>query len=172
MGAGKSTVGRALAERLGWGFEDLDQRVERRERRSVAEIFRDSGEAEFRFAEQRALQQLLTEVIEGTDQVRNRIIALGGGAFAHEATASLIAAAGVPTVFLDAGIEELWARCTQHAKEQGAERPMLGSSSGFRDLYEKRRPCYLKASMRQETGGKSIAEIVTELIQTLGLTAC
>jgi len=97
MGAGKSTVGRALAERLGWGFEDLDQRVERRERRSVAEIFRDSGEAEFRFAEQRALQQLLTEVIEGTDQVRNRIIALGGGAFAHEATARTAIKSGAMT---------------------------------------------------------------------------
>jgi len=51
MGAGKSSVGRVLAEHLGWTFEDLDDRIERRERRKVTEIFRDAGEAGFRHAE-------------------------------------------------------------------------------------------------------------------------
>jgi shikimate kinase len=166
MGAGKTSVGRALAERLGWIFEDLDEQVERRARRSVAEIFRDSGESEFRRAEREALQELLAEVISGS----RRVIALGGGAFAQEASASLIEAAGVPTVFLDAGIEELWSRCTQQATSQGIERPMLSNSSQFRSLYEERRPHYSRASLRQETGGKPIDEIVAELIRALDLS--
>ena len=60
MGAGKSSVGRALGEKLGWAFEDLDERIERRERRKVHEIFRHSGEDEFRRAEHVALKELLT----------------------------------------------------------------------------------------------------------------
>ena len=62
MGAGKSSVGRALGQRLNWIFEDLDDRIEARERRTVAEIFRDSGELEFRRAEHAALQQVLAGI--------------------------------------------------------------------------------------------------------------
>ena len=56
MGAGKSSVGRALGQRLNWIFEDLDDRIQAREGRTVAEIFRDSGESEFRRAEHAALR--------------------------------------------------------------------------------------------------------------------
>ena len=59
MGAGKSSVGAALGRRLNWIFEDLDDRIERRERRTVAEIFRESGEPAFRRAERSALQDVL-----------------------------------------------------------------------------------------------------------------
>jgi shikimate kinase len=166
MGAGKSSVGRALALQLGWEFEDLDSRVEQRERRSVAEIFRGSGEAEFRRAEHGAMQELIAEVSAGSEWV----IALGGGAFAQEVTSSLIEASKIPTVFLDADADELWARCTRQAREQETERPLLADALGFRELYEERRPHYLKASMRQETGGKTIPEITAELIQALGLS--
>ncbi len=61
MGAGKSSVGRALGQQLNWLFEDLDDRIQAREGRTVAEIFRDSGEAEFRRAEHAALQHVLQE---------------------------------------------------------------------------------------------------------------
>ena len=92
MGAGKSTVGRALAEQLGWTFEDLDERIERREQRKVPEIFRESGEAEFRRAEHAALRELLPELRSGAE----RIVALGGGAFVEKRNARLLEAAGVP----------------------------------------------------------------------------
>jgi len=59
MGAGKTSVGRALGGRLGWRFQDLDERVQAREGRSVADIFRESGETEFRRAEHAALRELL-----------------------------------------------------------------------------------------------------------------
>ncbi|HTS09821.1 MAG TPA: shikimate kinase, partial [Candidatus Eisenbacteria bacterium] len=57
MGAGKTSVGRTLGQRLNWAFEDLDDRIQQREGRTIAEIFRDSGELEFRRAEHNALRQ-------------------------------------------------------------------------------------------------------------------
>ncbi len=165
MGAGKSSVGRALGERLGWTFEDLDERIERRERRKVPEIFRDSGEQAFRRAEHAALKELLSELRSGAE----RIVALGGGAFAQKRNAKLIEAGGVSTVFLEAGVGELWRRCRQQAEQQGTERPLLSSLESFRELYETRRPHYLQARFRQETGGKTVAEIAAELVQALGL---
>jgi shikimate kinase len=165
MGAGKSSVGRALAEKMGWTFEDLDERIERREQQKVPEIFRELGEAEFRRAEHEALKELLQGVRAGTE----RVIALGGGAFVQKRNAELVETRKVPTVFLDADVDELWRRCRLQAEQQGIERPLLGSLEGFRELYEQRRPHYLKASLRQETGGKNVEGIVAEVIQALGL---
>jgi shikimate kinase len=165
MGAGKSSVGRSLGERLGWMFEDLDDRIERRERRRVPEIFRESGESGFRRAEHAALKELLSELQTGAE----KIVALGGGAFVQKRNARLIEAAGVPTVFLDAGLEELWRRCREQGERQGIERPLLGNVESFRELYEARQPHYLKASFRQETGGKTVEEIAAEVVQALGL---
>jgi shikimate kinase len=165
MGAGKSSVGRALAEQLGWTFEDLDDRVERREGRKVPEIFRDSGEVGFRRAEHAALKELMRELQTAPE----RIVALGGGAFAQKENARLVEAAGVPTIFLDAGVDELWRRCRRQAEQEGMERPLRGSPERFGELYQARRRHYLKASFRQETGGKSVEEIATEVIEALGL---
>ncbi|MGA9509435.1 MAG: shikimate kinase [Candidatus Sulfotelmatobacter sp.] len=165
MGAGKSTVGRALAGRLGWTFEDLDDRIEQREKQKVAEIFRNAGEAEFRRAEHEALKELLKGLHSGSEKV----IAFGGGAFVQQSNVSLLDAANLATVFLDAGVEELLARCQRQSETQGVERPLLGSPEHFRQLYEKRRPHYLRARFRQATAGKEIQEIVTSLIQVLGL---
>jgi shikimate kinase len=166
MGAGKSSVGRKLGDLLGWAFEDLDERIELRERRTVAEIFRDSGEAAFRHAEHTALKELLKALRSG----EGKVVALGGGAFVPERNAALIEAEGVPTVFLDASVEELWQRCGEQAERQGMERPLLsGYVERFRELYETRRPYYLKARYRQETSGKKITAIAAEVIQALGL---
>lgn len=166
MGAGKTSVGRAMGKLLGWAFEDLDERIELRERRAVAEIFRDSGEAAFRKAEHVALKELLKEL----RSVPEKVVALGGGAFVPARNTALIEAAGVPTVFLDASVEELWQRCGEQAERQGVERPLLsGYVEKFRELYEGRRPHYLKARHRQETGGKKVAAIAAEVIQALGL---
>jgi shikimate kinase len=165
MGAGKSSVGQALGELLGWPFEDLDARIELREGRKVPEIFRDSGEAAFRWAEQAALRELLGEFGDGT----RRILALGGGAFAQRQNARLIAGSGVPSVFLDADVMELWQRCVEQAEQDGIERPLLGSLENFRKLYAARRPHYLKASFRQPTGGKTVEQIAAEVAQALGL---
>ena len=165
MGAGKSSVGRALGQRLNWVFEDLDDRIATREGRSVAEIFRDSGESEFRRAEHAALQQVLRELRAGGA----RIVALGGGTFVQKENAALLKASGLPTIFLDAPIEELWQRCCTQASELGTERPLLGSLEQFRKLYETRRRHYSKASLQIQTGNRAVETIVSEIAATLGL---
>jgi shikimate kinase len=165
MGAGKTSVGRALADQLNWVFEDLDDRIQQRERRTVAEIFRDSGEPAFRQAEHAALEQVLEELRGGVA----RVVALGGGAFVQEDNAGMLLASGVPTVFLDAPVEQLWQRCSQQASETGAERPLLSSMEQFRSLHERRRKSYMKASVKMETGSRTINTIAAELAEILHL---
>jgi shikimate kinase len=167
MGAGKSTVGRALGQRLNWTFEDLDDRIATREGRSVAEIFRDSGESEFRRAEHAALQQLLAELRGGIA----RIIALGGGTFAQEQNHKAILASGVRTIFLDAPLPELWQRCARQTNLE-VERPLQTSETQFRQLHEKRLPFYRTASLRFDTSGKQVEAVAAEIaekLQELGL---
>ena len=165
MGAGKTSVGCALGQRLNWVFEDLDDRIERREGRTIAEIFRDSGEAAFRRAESAALRQILEEVRGG----ESRIVALGGGAFVQKANAELLKSAGVPTVFLDAPVEELWRRCCKQATESGADRPLLQNIEQFRKLCQNRRKSYLEASLKMETGDRAVGAIAAEVAEVLGL---
>jgi shikimate kinase len=165
MGAGKTSVGRALGQRLNWIFEDLDDRIQSREGRTVAEIFQDSGETEFRRAEHAALQHVLQELRGGGA----RIVALGGGAFVQRENAALLKAFSAPTVFLDAPIEELWQRCCTQASETGAERPLLRSVEQFRKLYETRRNSYRKAALKVQTGKRTVESISAEIVQKLSL---
>jgi shikimate kinase len=158
MGAGKTSVGRSLARRLGWSFEDLDDRIQARAQRSIAGIFRDLGEAEFRRLENVALRELLSEPAAGC-----RVVALGGGAFSSPENAALLERARV--VFLDGPAEELFRRCRREQRE----RPMLRNAEEFRDLYEQRRPFYSKAPCRVDTAGKDIEELATEVACSLGL---
>jgi shikimate kinase len=165
MGAGKSSVGRALGQRLNWVFEDLDDRIERREGRTVGQIFDDSGEPEFRRAEHAALRHAL----EDLRVVGARIIALGGGAFVQEKNAALLVESGAATVFLDAPVDELWQRCRLQAKESGAERPLLGNREQFRQLYDSRRRSYAKASVMIQTGNRPVDAIADQIVEMLGL---
>jgi shikimate kinase len=160
MGAGKTSVGRALSLRLGLPFEDLDDRIQHREGKTIEQIFRESGEAEFRRAETAALRELLGEL--GSSP---RVVALGGGAFVQPANALLIEGATVHSVFLDAPVNELLRRCEDEARE----RPLRQDPKQFRDLYEKRRPSYLKAAFRVETSGKDVDTVAAEVACSLGL---
>jgi shikimate kinase len=160
MGAGKSTVGAALSRHLGWPFEDLDELIQAREKRSIEQIFRESGEAEFRKLEHTALRSAVAEL--GTSA---KVLALGGGAFTQATNAALLKETGLSTIFLDAPAEELFRRC----QEQQLARPLRGDSDEFRRLYEERRPHYLKAGLRIETVGKDVEEVAVEAISRLGL---
>lgn len=164
MGAGKSSVGRALGRRLNWIFEDLDERIQQRVGRRIPEIFRDFGEAEFRRVEHEALRDLLRELPAG-----GRIVALGGGAFVESKNTRLLTGSALATVFLDAPVEELWERCFKQAEQANAERPLLGSPRQFRTLYQARRKGYSKASMMISTSHRDIENIAEEIVETLGL---
>lgn len=160
MGAGKTSVGRSLGRRLGWDFEDLDDRIQARAGRSIMEIFRDSGETEFRRLENAALRELLHEL-----STQPRVVALGGGAFAQPGNATMLENAGVRVVFLDGPAEELFRRCTQEQRE----RPLLRNAAKFRELYEQRRSSYLKAWCRIDTSGKNIEDVAAEVACKMGV---
>jgi shikimate kinase len=160
MGAGKTSVGRALSRRLGWEFEDLDDRIQAREQRTIEEIFERSGEVDFRRAEHEALRELIFGLSSSP-----RVIALGGGAFAQARNARLLVEEGFLTIFLDAPIEELFRRCQQ----EPVERPLRRDLQRFRELNEQRRPFYLKAGLRIETSGKDIEMVAAEVERCLGL---
>ena len=161
MGAGKSSVGLALSRKMGWAFEDLDDRIQARERRSIEEIFEQSGEAAFRQAEHLALRSL----IESLGVSSPTVVAVGGGAFAQANNAALLEESGFSAIFLDAPVEELFRRC----QEQKLDRPLRRNLEQFRRLYESRRPHYMKAALRIDTDGKDVEE-VAEAIQRLGFS--
>ena len=82
MGAGKTTVGRKLANRLGYFFLDTDQQIEKQQGCTIEEIFRYAGEATFR--------DLETKLLENLQSVRNTILSTGGGMFIHSKNQELL----------------------------------------------------------------------------------
>jgi len=159
MGAGKTSVGQALSRSFGWSFEDLDDLVVARQRRSIEQIFRDSGAAAFRHAEHQALRELLAH-----KRSHHCVVALGGGAYAEPEIAALIEQSGSTVIFLDAPVDVLLKRCEQ----QSVVRPLRRDPEQFRSLYEARRPHYMKASFRVETSGKTIDQVSREIASKLG----
>ncbi|MGB9236781.1 MAG: shikimate kinase [Terriglobales bacterium] len=160
MGSGKNTVGQELARRLGWDFIDLDAQTEQRERRTIPEIFRTKGESAFRVAETAALRDVLTNA-----PGRNRVVALGGGAFVEENNRALLR--DWPTVFLDAPADELWRRC----QRDGVERPLRKDRGQFSRLLAERLPFYHQATATVETSGKELPSICSEIERALRLRA-
>ncbi|HEV3038873.1 MAG TPA: shikimate kinase [Candidatus Angelobacter sp.] len=155
MGAGKSTVGRILAQRLGWAFYDLDVIIEAREHATVANIFAQAGEPRFRELERKALAGLL----ENELQRANAVVGLGGGAFAQPENRKVLQSYGARTVLLNAPIEELRRRCN----ESGGQRPLAGDAARFEQLFEDRRAAYRLADFHVETGGKSVEDVAGEI---------
>jgi shikimate kinase len=159
MGAGKTTVGRVLAERLRWRFLDLDDVIEQREQRTVAEIFSNPGEAAFRRAEHAALRDLLQESAPAGDLV----LALGGGAFVQPHNRDLLEENGALTILLEAPLEELRRRC----RSQQKERPLAGQETKFAELFAARQSGYQQARFRVQTAGKPVEQVADEIEQLL-----
>jgi shikimate kinase len=134
MGAGKSTVGRRLARRLGLPFLDSDEEIERAADHKIVEIFDRFGEASFRDGERRVIRRLVGGV--------PKVIATGGGAFMDERTRALILAEAI-AVWLDANVETLAERVRRRDS-----RPLLRGVDPLPrlvELAEARNPIYAKA---------------------------
>lgn len=160
MGAGKTTVGRALAKRLRWDFFDLDDVIEQREQQSIAQIFAASGETGFRRMENMALRTLLQDCPGGSDL----ILALGGGAFIQPENRAVLSEARAITVLLEAPLEELRRRCTSEQKE----RPLAQQEERFAELFTARRADYALAQFTVQTLDKAVDHIAAEIEQLLG----
>lgn len=155
MGAGKTTVGRALAKSLRWQFLDLDDVIEQRKRKTVAEIFAASGEPAFRQMESAALAALLQDRQAGSDL----ILALGGGAFVQKQNRDALISAGAITVLLEAPVEELRKRCQAERKV----RPLAQQDARFNELFAARRADYALARFTVQTFDKSVQQVTAEI---------
>jgi shikimate kinase len=162
MGAGKTTVGRALAKKLRWNFLDLDDVIEQREHKSVPEIFASSGEPAFRRMESAALAALLQDRQTGSDL----IVALGGGAFVQKQNRDALVSAGAITVLLEAPVEELRRRCQSEHKV----RPLAQQDARFNELFAARRADYALARFTVQTLDKSLEQITAEIERLLQST--
>ena len=165
MGAGKTTVGRSMAEQLGWEFTDLDERIEHRQRRSIASIIRTSGEQNFRKLENAELRRLISETRSGAKMV----VALGGGTIAHPPNLSLVLRHTDRVVFLHVPVEILRRRCLKQARQRGPQRPLLGTMAEFRARYAARRPFYLQAPIRLNASGRRFSTVASEICDAFGL---
>ena len=134
MGAGKSTVGKALARRLGWTFVDLDDEIEAAAGASIAGIFAQRGEPAFRALETEALRRLIA-------RPGDFVIALGGGAFTIEANRGLLRGHGT-SVWLDCPFELVQRRVAQET-----QRPLARDPVRFAELYRTRRESYALADL-------------------------
>ena len=166
MGAGKTIIGRALADLLGWAFLDLDHEIELREGIPVREIFRRFGETPFREIEGEILRRLLKQVSSPT------VIALGGGTFVQVSNAALLREAGARVVFLETPIELMLERCRVGEPASGENlRPLAADPDAFRALYAERLPWYRAAELTVLTASGTEEENARKIAEGLGLGA-
>lgn len=156
MGAGKTSVGRRLAEKLDIPFVDADHEIEAAAGKPIKEIFADHGEAYFREGERRVIQRLIGNGAQ--------VLATGGGAYMNEETRARIEALGV-SVWLRAALPLLMKRV---AKRQ--DRPLLQADDPekvMRALIEKRYPVYALADVTVESRDVQHGQMVNDVIRAL-----
>jgi shikimate kinase len=156
MGAGKSAIGRRLAQRLGLPFVDADAEIERAAGATIAEIFEKHGEAVFRDGERRVIARLLDGPVG--------VLATGGGAFMDTETRARIRARGI-TVWLKADLETLVERVSRRG-----HRPLLKGGDPreiIARLLAERGPIYGEADITVETGHAPTAATVERVIEAL-----
>jgi shikimate kinase len=156
MGAGKSTVGKRLAKRLGLPFVDSDEEIERAADQSISDMFDRFGEANFRDGERRVIARL----IDGPP----RVIATGGGAFINEETRKLILQACI-AVWLDADLQTLAERVSRRG-----HRPLLKDKEPLpllHDLAARRNPIYAEAHLHVRTEASPHERAVDRIIAAL-----
>jgi shikimate kinase len=156
MGVGKTDVGRRLAERLGYRFEDMDERIERRTGRTIATLFEERGEEAFREEERREAAALA--------RLDRRVVAAGGGAFAQPRTRAVLQE-GALTVWLQCDLDTMLRRIPDDGN-----RPLAGNRAIMRALLAEREPSYRQADLTVDASGatpEEVAHRIVDLIERL-----
>ncbi|MBL7995993.1 DUF559 domain-containing protein [bacterium] len=153
MGCGKTTVGRLLAEKLGFSFIDTDQLIEQNEKKAVTEIFAHSGEAQFREMENCAIEQLIKSN-------QNTVIALGGGSLMRSENLNSIKKDGY-LVYLNTNLNVIAERL-----RSDSVRPML-QQAPIKTLYKQRRPGYEAADLIIKTQSLTPREVTQVIFHKL-----
>ena len=160
MGAGKSTIGRLLAARIGWNFLDLDAHLEARTGATIPQLFERHGEAHFRRLESSALASALGQ--------NHTVLALGGGT-PEELTNRLLLeqTPATFTIFLDAPFPTLFDRCML----QNIARPVLADPAAAQLRFQKRHPLYRRlANLTIDTTDQTPAQTVETILKTTNKT--
>jgi shikimate kinase len=155
MAAGKTTVARVLAARLGWRAEDIDQLIEARERMTVSEIFARFGEAHFRAVEREMLRLVLP--------LRHSVVATGGGTFIDPENRQAINLDGV-SVWIDVPLDTLIGRLPADGR-----RPLAADRAQLERLYAARQIGYAQAQIHIDAGLAPAEEIAERVLDRLNL---
>lgn len=156
MGAGKTTVGRRLAARLGRHFVDSDEEIEKAAGMSIDDIFKAHGEPDFRAGEARVIARLLKEP--------NLVLGTGGGAFMNDDTRALIKDTAV-SVWIKADFELLFARV-----QRRSNRPLLKTADPrqtLKDLIDRRYPTYALADVTVLSRDVPQDQVATEVMDAV-----
>ncbi len=153
MGAGKTTLARALGRRLDWRVEDIDERIEAREGRSVSSIFAREGEPYFRAVERAVLLDLLP--------LRHAVVATGGGTFVDADNRAAINRDGY-SIWIDLPLSELVERIPSDGR-----RPLAADRGQFERLYAVRRASYEQAHLRLDGAHAPVDALVERVLAEL-----
>ena len=157
MGAGKSSIGRRLAARLGLAFVDADAEIERAANATIPEIFETHGEAYFRDGERRVIQRLL----DGS----SKVLATGGGAFVSPETRAAIRESGV-SIWLKADRELIL-----HRVKRRSNRPLLKTADPgavIDRLLAEREPIYAEADIHVQSRDVAHDVVIADIVVALG----
>jgi shikimate kinase len=160
MGAGKSVIGRLVAHTLGIPFIDTDSEIESVSRMTIAELFAQYGETEFRALETRVVERLLKQ--------GPRVVSTGGGAFINEATRAQIKQGGI-SIWLKADLDVLWDRVNRRD-----HRPLLKTENPrqtLENLMIQRYPIYEQADLTVISGNVRKDVMVDEVLQAVARLA-
>lgn len=154
MGSGKSTVGKILSEKTGLKFVDIDSEIEKKEGKTIKEIFEEKGEKYFRDLEK--------EEIRKYSKKKGFVVSTGGGLGADSENMDIMRKNGV-VIWLDVSLKEVLRRCGKDMNRPLLKQPV----ENLRKLFEERKHVYSMADIHVKAEGKEPEKIAEEILEKI-----